>query len=229
RIMGRTDKMIATCTPPTLRSQSPSARYSGPGILILNPLRQLLYVTQEAQKLLALLNENTQDPSVIGFLPPAIHRLCDEIVSLTAQNPSKTGDPVPLQHLARTELSGILLRGYGIREGGEPQPSRLLILLEETMPKPTVRSHQETSPYRLTDRQRAIVEGLTHGLTNKEIAAALQLSTHTVKEYIRQLMMKVSATSRTGIVARVAGLTIAEELAQKPRKDQAATTTIQVA
>lgn len=227
--MGRTGKTIAVCKAPTLPSQSPSARHSDPGILILNPLRQPLYVTQEAQKLLALLHETTKDPSAIGFLPPAIHRLCDEIVSHTVQKPSKTGDPVPLQHLARTEQNSILLRGYGIREGGETQPSRLLILLEETVPEPSVRSRQETSPYHLTNRQRAIVEGLTHGLTNKEIAATLQLSTHTVKEYIRQLMMKVNATSRTGIVARVAGLTIAEELAQKPRRAQAAPTTIQVA
>ena len=227
--MGRTGKMIAACTPPTLPSQSPSARHSGPGILILSPLRQPLYVTQEAQKLLILLNETTNNPSVIGFLPPAIHRLCDEILSRTAQKPSKKGNPVPLQHLARTEQTSILLRGYGIREGSETQPSRLLILLEATVRESSVRSRHETSPYHLTERQRAIVEELTHGLTNKEIAAALQLSTHTVKEYIRQLMMKVSATSRTGIVARVAGLTLTEELAQKPRRAQAAPTTIQVA
>lgn len=227
--MGRTGKTIAACKPPTLRSQSPSARYSGPGILILSPLRQPLYVTQEAQRLLVLLNETANDPSVIGFLPPAIHRLCDEILSRTAQQPSKNGDPVPLQHRARTEQTSILLRGYGIREGDETQPSRLLILLETTMQESSVRNRHETTQYHLTDRQRAIVEGLTHGLTNKEIAATLQLSTHTVKEYIRQLMMKVNATSRTGIVARIAGLTLAEELAQKPRRAQAAPTTIQVA
>jgi DNA-binding NarL/FixJ family response regulator len=71
------------------------------------------------------------------------------------------------------------------------------------------------------------VNGLMRGLTNKELAAELRISTHTVKEYIRQIMMKVKTTSRTGIVARVAGLTLSMQPGCGPRAPEAPSRIVQ--
>lgn len=179
------------------------------GVLILSLSREPLYMTSGARTLLAQLNGTTGRSSVIEPMPSAVYHVCDELQMRLLRHSSITEWPHHyVQHLAQTEQAPILLRGYGMPDQGEPQQSRLLILLEATLSKSPVHSDHAESDYRLTDRQRTIVDGLMRGLTNKELAVELRISTHTVKEYIRQIMMKVNTTTRTGIVARYAGLTL---------------------
>jgi len=47
------------------------------------------------------------------------------------------------------------------------------------------------------------VEFLVHGLTSKEIADRMNISPNTVKAFIRQIMMKTRASTRSGIVGKV--------------------------
>ena len=49
----------------------------------------------------------------------------------------------------------------------------------------------------LSPRQRQIVDLVSRGKANKEIAAALGLTEGTVKEYIHRIFQKVGCTSRT--------------------------------
>ncbi len=57
--------------------------------------------------------------------------------------------------------------------------------------------------FRLTERERAVVELLMEGLTNKEIAARLRISPNTVRSFIRMVMGKLGVTTRSGIVGTV--------------------------
>lgn len=57
--------------------------------------------------------------------------------------------------------------------------------------------------FQLSPRQRETVWGVMQGLTTKEIAAQMQVSPHTVKQFIRQSMEKLGVTTRSGIVGRV--------------------------
>ena len=52
----------------------------------------------------------------------------------------------------------------------------------------------------LTAREREIVEQVAAGLTNDEIAAALQLSVWTVKTHVGAILRKLGARDRTHIV-----------------------------
>ncbi len=56
----------------------------------------------------------------------------------------------------------------------------------------------------LTCRERETVELLLQGLTTKEIANRLAISTNTVKAFVRMVMVKMSVSTRSGIVGRVA-------------------------
>lgn len=56
---------------------------------------------------------------------------------------------------------------------------------------------------RLTPREKEVVEGIIHGLTNKEIATMLGLSAFTVDEYLRRLFVKFDVRSRAQLVAMV--------------------------
>ena len=57
--------------------------------------------------------------------------------------------------------------------------------------------------FRLTDRERETVRFLLRGLTSKEIAREMRISPYTVKTFLRLVMVKVGASTRTGLVARI--------------------------
>jgi DNA-binding NarL/FixJ family response regulator len=52
----------------------------------------------------------------------------------------------------------------------------------------------------LTRREQQLVQLISHGLTNKEIAAQLHLSEQTVKNHIHRMLRKLGATDRLGAV-----------------------------
>jgi two-component system response regulator DesR len=54
----------------------------------------------------------------------------------------------------------------------------------------------------LTDREREILGLIAEGATNREIAAALFLSPHTVKEHTSTLYRKLGARNRADAVQR---------------------------
>ena len=54
--------------------------------------------------------------------------------------------------------------------------------------------------FRLTDREREVVELLIQGLTNKEIAVRMNISPNTVRAFIRMVMGKLGVSTRSGIV-----------------------------
>ena len=54
----------------------------------------------------------------------------------------------------------------------------------------------------LTPRELDVLRLVAHGLGNKEIAAELQLSTHTVKYHLASVLAKLGVRSRTEAVSR---------------------------
>ena len=58
------------------------------------------------------------------------------------------------------------------------------------------------APDRLTDREIEVLELVTAGLRNKEIAARLGISENTAKFHLRNILEKLHAESRTELAAR---------------------------
>lgn len=63
----------------------------------------------------------------------------------------------------------------------------------------------EAARARLTPRERETLARLLAGASEKEIARDLDLSTHTVHEYVKSLHRKLGVQSRSQLVARVRG------------------------
>jgi LuxR family maltose regulon positive regulatory protein len=63
----------------------------------------------------------------------------------------------------------------------------------------------------LTERELEILTLIAAGLSNKEIAAQLSLSTNTVKMYASQLYQKLDVNRRTEAVARAREIGLLEE------------------
>ena len=78
-----------------------------------------------------------------------------------------------------------------------------MILLEEIGRRKEELNEETKERFRLTEREQVVVQCLTKGWTNKEIAAALNLALPTVKEHIRHIMEKTRTSTRTGIVVQL--------------------------
>ena len=63
-------------------------------------------------------------------------------------------------------------------------------------------SSDEPAPEELTPREIEVLRLLADGLGNKDIAARLGISEHTIKFHIRSILGKLGAASRTDAVAR---------------------------
>ena len=57
--------------------------------------------------------------------------------------------------------------------------------------------------FHLSPRECETAQHLMHGLTTKAIAERMNISPHTVKQFIRQIMGKVGVTTRCGIVGKI--------------------------
>lgn len=212
------------------QTSSRPAPVTSPGVLILSLTREPIYLTPSARTFLAELDGSPAASWDGSALPPAIHHVCDELQhnrrdDLTATDWGK----MHALHLAQTACSTILVRGYGILDQHSGQTGRFLILLEAISTGSPAPIAREDADHQFTERQQGVLNGLLMGHSNKEIAANLQISVHTVKEYIRQIMLKLHATSRTGIVARVAGFTLPSAQSTGQRKSQGPQSAVQVA
>jgi DNA-binding NarL/FixJ family response regulator len=62
------------------------------------------------------------------------------------------------------------------------------------------------SPVHLTQRQQAVLEAITSGLSNKEIAAQLNFSLRSVKFYVSALLLKFEVSTRARLTCKLASL-----------------------
>lgn len=64
----------------------------------------------------------------------------------------------------------------------------------------TRRSEEQRSSQSLTERERVVLQGVFEGLTNKEIAAQLQVSEGAIKAVMQQLFDKTGVRTRSQLV-----------------------------
>jgi DNA-binding NarL/FixJ family response regulator len=71
-----------------------------------------------------------------------------------------------------------------------------LDVLAQNAPSQTVPEKESKVPSSLTNREETIVRLVTEGLTNREISRKLNLSEHTVRNYLFRIFNKVGTSSR---------------------------------
>jgi DNA-binding NarL/FixJ family response regulator len=132
-------------------------------------------------------------------------------------------DPLTFIRVVSSGASGYVLKDAsagevvaairGVAQGDAVCPPRLCKALfqfvtRELQGKAGYSSQEESAKFRLTHRQRQLVALLADGLSNKEIAANLNLSEFTVKNHIHRIMREVDAENRYEVVdvIRASGL-----------------------
>jgi DNA-binding CsgD family transcriptional regulator len=68
------------------------------------------------------------------------------------------------------------------------------------------RINEISERFHLTAREQEVVHYLSEGLTTKEIAMRLGISPHTVKAFLRLIMVKMAVSTRSGIVGKTLAL-----------------------
>lgn len=71
-------------------------------------------------------------------------------------------------------------------------------VIEAAILSPTARRTRDDM---LTGRQRQVLEGLSRGMTNRQIANSLMVTERTVKAHVKELMRRLGASNRTQVVA----------------------------
>src|SRR5438094_5715942 len=176
----------------------------GPGILLLSPELQLMHMNRQAWELSRKITQAENGKAATGVLPPAVTELCAEVVTaLRVRIDAKDWEQVQITRLVGTPNPPVLLRAFGLPDGGDAQRARIFILMEEVTQRRERSPEKARERFHLTAREHEVVSSLAKGHTNKEIANALTITEQTVKEHVKHIMEKTSSTTRTGILARI--------------------------
>jgi DNA-binding NarL/FixJ family response regulator len=179
-------------------------RRSGPGIMVFSTTFQLLHVDPRAQELCRRIVQSQHGTPAKGVVPIVVMDFCVEIrQAIQARTAANDWDQFQLRKLAGTVQRPILMRGYGLPDSSGIDMSRILIMMEEVGRGEAVASSHVKARFQLTDREQGVIQHLAKGFTNKEIAAALNITEQTVKEHIKNIMAKTKASTRTGVLAQV--------------------------
>lgn len=187
------------------------------GVMLLSVTHDILFITPDAVRMLRQLWKfDGHSPATIQ-LPSIIHEMCREMVAAWHRcDSTQDGTSIQMRRLTPSRRPRLRLGGYIVPERGRPPTCRLLIIFERLshLPQPhdtqTPASATSLHPL-LTVRQESVARGLIRGLTNKELANELALSTHTIKDYVRIIMAKLNVTTRAGVVARLIGASRQED------------------
>jgi DNA-binding CsgD family transcriptional regulator len=83
------------------------------------------------------------------------------------------------------------------------QLGKLTIVMIERKSHESVTIAEISERFGLTAREQETVQFLREGFTSKEIAQRMNISPNTVKAFIRLVMVKMGASTRSGIVGKI--------------------------
>jgi DNA-binding CsgD family transcriptional regulator len=166
------------------------------GVVVFDPSGKILYLNQEAHDTLSTLGTNGNAEQAPLSPDQALLALIQEsLASIT--NPTSICVNSPKGH------STFALRILPLHEPQQKDPSCILVLIEGVTIHRKLDMKKVKKQYNLSKREAEVTYCLTKGLTNKEIANSLSLSTETVHGYIKQVMKKLDTTTRAGVVGKI--------------------------
>jgi DNA-binding CsgD family transcriptional regulator len=161
-----------------------------PGMIVLNANGWVESMSAQAE---ALLCELAARPTVDGLpLPNAVHA-----VALWARD-ARGG--VPRARVATPSGRWLIVHATCLRDptGGE---DRVAVMIEPARRAELASLVVEL--YELTEREQQVTQLLVRGLSIDEIASALWLSKHTVRDHVKAIFAKAGVTSRPELTAKL--------------------------
>jgi len=159
----------------------------------------------------SLIAERSADLAVIDLQSPVEERLVrDWLIELvdrvTVLLLDSEPDPRIIQHLLRAKTGGLLPADTSPEQIIQAIKSIAagLMVFDGTLMRGAIPGADDESQVLepLTPRESEVLLLLADGMGNKEIAARLNVSEHTIKFHIRSILGKLGASSRTEAVSR---------------------------
>jgi len=172
--------------------------FSLPGLILLGPGNALLACNSEALRILTYPNSSIP--------PKKVNSLILEKLQVNDRAVAR-GEATLEVHEIVSGRRRYLCTQYGLDMHGSER-SRTMAILLDRIGNPEVTMHELCSRFHLTARERQAVGYLVKGMTSKEIAQAMGISTNTVKSFLRLVMTKAGVSTRAGLIGRVAGISM---------------------
>ncbi len=114
--------------------------------------------------------------------------------------PSELSSVKAIYHRGKNEY---VCRAYLVEYAGGLFAEPIVALHLQRDSYMTSAMHEAATKYNLTGREQEALEGISMGLTNKELAERMNISPNTVRAFLRLVMVKMGVTTRSGIVAKI--------------------------
>jgi len=165
------------------------------GFLLLDTSLNLIASNPEAVQILSYPSKPDRIKQLSVFLS-------DRIRSVMVDHPLTESNGVKEYQSGRRRY---ICRKFQIDSNGRYTPQPAIAMIFERTATPDLALEEICRQFDLTRRERETVELLVQGLTTKEIASRLAISPNTVKAFVRIVMVKMSVSTRSGIVGRLTG------------------------
>src|SRR2546426_1130677 len=162
------------------------------GLLVVDSGNRPVYANAEAIRVLAY-PEDAENKSSGSYLT-------EKIRSVVLNGEGTTCLPS-----ARDFVSGrrhYRCRCFVLESGANKTAARIVGILMERVHQASFLVSARGDQFRLTCREKETVRLLSAGLTSKEIAGRMQISANTVKAFLRQIMVKMGVSNRSGILGK---------------------------
>ena len=175
---------------------------AGHGILIITLSGRILWTDARAADLCQQMRAVTEEQQ--GTLPREVIKIAKEIGELLElRNHPKDWEAFNVKRAVKAREGHIFVAAIGLPAGvGHNTESTVLFTLDVIYARKSVSRLEE---FQLTPRELAVAGFLLKGLTNKEIAQAINVTVQTAKEHIKHIMEKTTTNTRTGIIMAIAG------------------------
>jgi DNA-binding CsgD family transcriptional regulator len=150
---------------------------------------------------------NREAAAILNYpeLPPQEQqttiRVPEEVLG-TIRTGSTSTDSVLVTHF-RAGRRQYICQVYELKGCNEFGPEPVLALLLQRNSSPSEAIYEVAAEFNLTEREREALSGISMGLTIKELAKQMDISPHTVKAYLRFIMVKMGVGTRAAIVAKI--------------------------
>lgn len=178
-----------------ISSAAPGDDPDGPGLLLLDQEHNVLSITPAAERWLDGLID--LGDLMDGRLPLAVSSVAARAQMLAEGTESRT----PEARARARAASGKWLVLHGTRLSGSSE-GQTAVIIEPA--RPAEMAPLMVQVYGLSAREREITQLVLQGLSTREIADRLFISTHTVQDHLKAVFDKVDVRSRRELVARVA-------------------------
>lgn len=167
------------------------------GVVVLDTNGEILFINEEARSILSTFNLDDID------LESSSDSVDKAIVEVFKKSLGSLSEPISKCVYCPDNDSAYALRALPLYKPEFKGKSCVLVLIEGVTIHRKFDMNVVQKQFSLTRREAEVTFCLTKGLTNKEIANALSLSPETVHDYVKQIMRKLGATTRAGIVGKV--------------------------